>query len=873
MKHRPPRLIEKIFLWYCERAMIEDLHGDLDEIFQHNLQTMTLRRAKWQYWKDSLSLMFSYAIKKRKSQSSLHPYSQTNSLAMLQNYFKIALRSLSKQKFFTTINVLGLSIGMSICLLLVAMLSFIFRYDNFHVQGDKIYRVISITDDLQRNLDFASSPAPIGDLLQHDITGVEQVVRINNTLSADVTNEQKTIPLSGYFVDPSFLDVFTFPMLKGNPQACLVQLNSVIMTESAAAKMFGEKDPIGKTISIGAFGDFQVTGILKDHPKNSHLYFEMIAPYEALLSYQRTHPATDVWKDFRNNYNYFVCSDEAKVDQIKNALNRTTAKQYTESKSFKASFDVQALYDIVPGDDLANSIGPEWDYQSFAIFGILTLMILVPACFNYASISMSRALKRSKEIGLRKVVGGLRSQIFMQFIIETVVVSMLSLGGAFLIFSLIRGEFLNMLADADGISLEPDFITGLCFVVFAIMVGFAAGIVPAMYFSKITPVNAFKNSLQSKALSGTRLRKILIVSQFAISLGFIMSVVVVLSQYRASLNHNFGFNQANLLDVELKDVDPQIFRNEFSRLSSVESMSMSSGILGTSATSSAWIKRDHNDSVEVYAMATDQNFIQMMGLTLLAGKSFSEGESTEEHNVIVNETFLKTFRIGDPSAAPGLSFSTADGKELKIIGVMKDFHYANLREPISNFYFAYDPSQFRYANLKVRANDIATSFSDMEATWKGFKTEEKFMARFFDDELEDAYSFYFTMIKICGFLGVLAISISCLGLLGMVVYTVETRTKEVGVRKVMGATDGDVLFLLSKDFIKLMIIAAIIAIPITYFIFDKMLLGLQSAYPISIGFWEIIISLLVMVVLGGATILSQTIRAARSKPVDTLRYE
>jgi ABC-type antimicrobial peptide transport system permease subunit len=853
--------------------MIEDLHGDMDEIFYENLGKMNHRQARWQYWKDTLSLMFSYAVKKRRSRAAVHPYSQNNSFAMLHNYFKIALRTLSKQKFFTSINVLGLSIGMSICLLLVAMMSYIFRYDNFHTNKESIYRVISNTDDLQRNLVYASSPAPIGDLLKQDLTGISDVVRINNSFSAEASINEKNIPLSGYFADPSFLKVFTFPLLKGNPQTCLSKMNSVILTASAATKMFGDVEPIGKVITMGDFGEFEVSGILKDHPRNSHLYFEMIAPYEALLSYQRTHPATQVWKDFKGNYNYFLLSDEHEPAAVNDYLKTVADNHYKHDNSFKAQFALQPLSDIVPGADLANSIGPEWDYASFSIFGILTLMILIPACFNYASISMSRALKRSKEIGLRKVVGGVRGQIFLQFIIETVVVSLLSLCGAFLIFWMIKGEFLEMLVSADGLSLDPDFVTGLCFVAFAILVGFAAGIVPAVYFSKISPVNAFKSNIPFKALSGTRLRKILIVSQFAISLGFIMAVVVVLTQYRASLNHNFGFSQQNILDVALKDVNPQIFKNEFSRLSAVESLSMSSGILGTTATSSAWFKRNESDSVEVYAMATDQNFINNMGLTILAGKSFSESESSSQNNVIVNEEFLKTFRITDPSVAPGMSFTTVDGKEMKIVGVVKNFHYASLRAPIESFYFQYDPSQFRYANLKVHSEDIKSSIDDMQSIWNTFNTEEKFMARFFDDELDEAYAFYFSMIKICGFLGLLAISISCLGLLGMVVYTVETRTKEVGVRKVMGATDGNVLYLLSKDFVKLMLIASLIAIPITYFILDKLLLGLQTAYPIRIGFTEIFLSLLVMMVLGGVTIFSQTIKAARSKPVDTLRYE
>jgi putative ABC transport system permease protein len=872
----PPKLADKIFQWYCNQAMVEDLHGDLEEIFYDNVKKMSLRKAKLWYWRQVISLIFSYAIKRRKKNAAHHPFSSSaNNLDMLKNYFKIAVRSLARQKFFSIINVLGLSIGMSISLLLVAMLSYVFRYDTFHVNRDRIYRVISYTDDLQRNDAYASAPVPLAELLRNDYTGIDEVVRVNSSLSADATFNEKTIPLQGYFADANFLTVFSFPLLKGNPETALTKINSLVITESAATKMFGDEDALGKVITMGDFGDFVITGLMKDHPKNSHLYFEVIASYETLVAFQRQQQSVaNSWTDFRDNYIYLLLPKEKETDGINSFLARVSRKTYKSTPNFKAQFELQSLNDIAPGPELRDQIGPEWGYASLSIFGVLTLMILVPACFNYASISMSRAMKRSKEIGLRKVVGGQRSQIFFQFVMETVIITLVALAGSFLIFIMIRHEFISMLVSSAGLELNTDPITIICFVLFAIVVGFLSGIVPATYFSRISPVNAFKKNFAMKMMKGINFRKVLIVGQFAISLGFIMSVVIVLNQYRASLAHNYGFNQENILDVALKDVDPQIFKNEFSRLASVQSLSMSSNIVGTSTAGSVWVQEaTGTDSIEVSQLFADEGFIQNMGLTLLSGNSFEERYPDKEKFVVVNETFLKSFKIGRPADALNRTFKISNDREVIVIGVVKDFNYASLREPIKNFFLRYDPKQFRYANLKIKSSDIYTTISGMESVWRTFKTEEKFQADFFSDELDEAYSFYFVMIKICGFLGLLAISISCLGLLGMVVYTVEIRTKEVGVRKVMGASEYNVVYLLSRDFIKLMVIASMIATPLTYLFFDKIFLKLQSSYAIQVGIAEIVISLLIMLLFGAATVFSQTIRAARSNPVDTLRME
>ncbi|MBS1681047.1 MAG: ABC transporter permease [Bacteroidetes bacterium] len=875
MKPHPPKLADKLLEWCAQHAPIEDLQGDAHENFYRNLTHMSAARAKADYWKNTLSLIFSYALKKRKKNAAYPHYSSNLfQLTMFKNYFVIATRSLIKHKFFTAINVMGLAVGMSIGLLFIAMMSFLWTYDNFHTNKDRIYRVISKTDDKQRNREFASAPAALADKLSHDISGVEAVVRVNSTLSVNAKKDNNEIPLNGYFVDPVFLNVFSFPLTKGNPHTALNKPNGVVITESAATKLFNQEDPLGKVIELTNLGLVEITGVLQNIPKNSHMQFEVLAPYEAFVNLNRnqpTAPVDDVW-EHRNSYVYLFLSPKSTLDQIQDFLNRIPKNSYTQKANYEIGYELQALPAIAPGRELYNDIGPDWSYASLSIFLVLTLLILIPACFNYANISISRALKRMKEIGLRKTLGGTRQHIFSQFIIETILITFLAFGFSCYIFILVRKEFLSMIVGGSStLSLNLDARSITAFILFALVVGLIAGAVPATYFAKLNPIQALKLQPIGKGIAKFNLRKTLIVLQFALSLGFIMGVVTVISQYRYTVNFDFGFNQKNILDVALQGVNPQHAKNEFAKLAAVKSISMSSGIIGSSASETIWVKNATADSTEVAQFYADGSFLDNLHLTLLAGKTFADDSLSKEW-VIVNEQFLKSFKLPTPASAIGQRITLPNGNELTVIGVVKDFHYTDLRSPIRSFFFRYNPQEFRYANLNLTSTDLIETVGGIEASWKKLDTEAKFAAQFFDDEIEESYSFYFVIVKLFGFLGMLAITISCLGLLGMVVFTVENRMKEIGVRKVMGASTLNITVVLSKDFVKLMLLAALIAIPIGYVFFNNLYLQTQY-YHITVGFTEIAGSLLILFVLGLSTIFSQTIKAARVNAVDTLRCE
>jgi len=868
----PPYLADRLFEKYCKQANVEDLHGDAEELFYKNLRIMSVRKAKFYYWRQIISLIFSYAVKRRKQHASMHAFASTSfNSGMVKNYLLIATRSLVKNKFFTVINVIGLAVGMSICLLLIAFFSFIGTYDEFHVNKDNIYRIISITDDKTDKKEWSSTPVFLTRQITERYTGIEQVVRVSATLNGEVELGDLKLPLTGFYVDPNFLQVFTFPLTKGNKNKALLRANTLVLTERASKKFFGDTDPIGKTIKFGST-DFEVTGVLENHPKNSHMQFEALASYQSLEGANTNDihgwPEESI-KEFRDQYVYLQLPPATDITHLKQYLNEQ-ASRINDDKDFNISFELQRLTDIAAGRSLSNSIGPEWDRPSLSGFVVIALLILIPASFNYANISIGQALKRMKEIGLRKVMGSLQQQIFAQFIIETIIIALVALGLAFYIFTMIRQEFLSLLVSGDAISLDLNFAAVFYFILFAIGVGVTTGFVPAYYFSRLNPIAAMKKT-PIKGNQKFNFRKSLTVFQFALSIGFITSVVIIVNQYKKTINYDFGFQQENILDVRLQGTNAALFKSEFSKLSSISEISMSSHIMGIEGIAPDYVKStEGSDSIEIFQMAIDDHYLSNLNLKLLAGKNFVQSD-VSKGKIIVNETFLEKNGIAEPTSVLGKLFILND-QELEVIGVVKNFHYAQLDEPIESFVFRYDDAQWRVANLKIASTNMLGALTDMEQLWKPLAGEKKFTAHFFEEEIEDAYSHYFVLVKICGFLGFLAITISCLGLLGMVVLTVESKTKEIGIRKVMGASTSGVTMMLSRDFMKLIVIASCIALPVTYLFFDKVYFRSQH-YKIPIGAGEIVLSIVIILSFGLATILSQTWQAAQANPVDTLRSE
>jgi putative ABC transport system permease protein len=632
---------------------------------------------------------------------------------------------------------------------------------------------------------------------------------------------------------------------------------------------------MGELALIEPFGEVMITGVAKNIPKNSNMTFEALVSFATITSHRGSSFTEDEenWKNFYNSYTYLLLSENSTPAAVEEFLNKIATEKY-KTDEFKASFELQRLDKIVPGPDLDNQLGYGWTYESMVLNGMFPLIILLAACTNYVSLAISQSLKRMKEIGVRKVMGGQKRQIFMQFVLESTIIMLLALMLSYFFFEIIRDEVLSIAGETHLVDLNPTPATFAGFIIFALLVGFVSGIVPAVHFSKIAPINALKGKeVQTKKRARFSIRKFVITTQFILSLAFIMAVVIVVQQYRYSVNYDLGFDQKNILNVDLQLADQQLVKNEFEKLSFIHTISMSSHALGAGAVPNIYVMEpEKSDSIEAGRMSVDENFIRNMGLTLLRGSNFTNDATQNSRLIIINEVFAKKLSQDDAYGAIDQVIILPDKREVRVIGIVKDFHYADLSSRIGNFFFEYAPKDFAYANLKLQSTNITQAFSEMEAAWKPLGKEDKFKAEFLADQIRDAYGVYFMIVKIWGFLGLLAITVACMGLLGTVVFTIRNRVKEVSIRKVMGASSESLVYLLSKEFMLLMVIASVITIPTMYFFMEWLLLTGQY-YNVPIGAVEIIISVSIVLFLGMTTILSQTLKAANTNPVDNLRVE
>jgi putative ABC transport system permease protein len=875
-KHQPPKLARKIFEWHCGNAHVDDLLGDMDEWFHKNAETKSVRKAKLLYWKQVLQLLFSYAIRRRKKQLQNSPFATSSwSLAIIKNYFVVASRGLYRQKYFTIVNVTGLAVGMSVSLLLITMIAFVSTYDNFHANKDRIYRVIASYNKGEREFNMASAPAMLADRLKTDFAEVESTARIASNHFGEVAVNNINIPIHGYYADPEFLTIFSFELAEGNARTALQKPRSIIITEATSKKLFGNEPALGKSIEILKQGSFEVTGILKDPPINTHMNFESLTSYSTLPPNQNSVINYEGPFSYGLEFVYFMLRDGSEVKKLETYLNQV-ATEASKTSDATITYKLQSLNNITPGPELAmltGGLGPQWDLTGFYIFGTICLLILLPACFNYTNISIARAIKRAKEIGLRKTMGGQRDQIFFQFITETVVVTTIALFGALLLFFVARKEFQSMMVASSSLDLSLTWTIGGLFLLFAIVTGIIAGVAPAFFFARLNPIQALKSQSSSKVFSGMWVRKSLTVFQFMLSFGFIVAIIVFGRQYKYSMNYDFGFNRENILDVQLQNTNPTLFSAEYSKLSSVHAISFSSDVLGLHhSNGDSWMQlQGRADSVHVNDMFVDNHYIQNLGLKFLAGGNFPDAVWSREQHLIVNEQFLKAVSVANPVDAIGQVVRIGK-QDLEIIGVLKDFHFSSLRVPIKSFVFRMNPSHYQIANLKVSFTDAFAGISEMESMWKKIGNGTVFHADFMQDQINGAYQFYATLMKIVAFLGLLAISISLLGMLGMVVYTSETRTKEVGIRKVLGASVAGITLLLSKDYLKLMGWAFVIAIPLTVLILDRMLSSMQY-YSVTLTAWDILAGMVILIGLGLLTITTQTFKTASTNPAETLKSE
>lgn len=818
---------------------------------------------------------------------------------MLKNYFKTSLRSLKKNTLFSVINIAGLAISMSVGILMILFLSEISSIDDFHSQKDNIFRVTSseVRGNQGLTIKNASASYYIGSQLESNIPGVDKVLIIdNNRASFDMMAGDKAIPITGYYAGESFFDVFSFKLLQGNAQTALSEPNGVVLTESAARRLFGDANPMGQLVSGRQDGYLQngaaaeidlkegvVTGVVQDPPNNSHLQFEVLISLST-----RDRRAIASGNDFKNNPGstnfivYLVLNEQTKQATVESAMTDLLTSYNTERADNPMIHSLQAMDTFVTSDTYHTS-GPSFSQERVYLMIGLTLIVLLSACFNYTNLSLARALRRSKEVGIRKVTGATRFQVFAQFMVEAMLLSVLSMLAGLALFYLIRPEFLKLappsLQGFPLFLLEIDASHFIYFIAFAIGVGAIAGLLPALFHSKLKAGVAFQEASKLKLFSGVNLRKGLIVLQFSLSIGLIMCAVLINNQYKFALNYDMGYDTENVLTMDIQGDYIEILENEFAQMPEVVETSKSSWVLGVGGDGlSAGMIQPEDRKGRALSLINhiDQNYLKMHDLELLAGSNFltplAQGETAK--TVIVNTALLKELELGLPEEAIGKTL-WYNGQKVAIQGVVKETVSISLTKKfLESFVFIQtnQADQYKSLNIKLQSADLVTTLDRLEEIYTAQDPVHPFKASFYDDKIRNNYESSKATQTIISFLAILAISISTLGLLGMAVFTTETRMKEISIRKVLGAGAGHLMVLLSRSFFLLILIAGLIAIPVTLHIVDTQVLN-NFWQRAEIGISYSVSGLVIVLIISLVTIGWQIRQASIKNPTDLLRND
>lgn len=793
---------------------------------------------------------------------------------MIRNYLKIAFRNLWRHKIFSLINIMGLAVGMTACFLIFLYVSFELSYDSFHNKADRIYRIVTDIKTPTEVINFDRPAWAVPANVKDEFPEVESFVRIAEDQVLVRKGDIKFQEENAAWADSSFFHVFDFKLLKGNPQTALKDQFSIVFSETAAKKYFGKEDPIGQTVLIsGDAHPATVTGIMKDIPENSQIKADMLLSMTTMT--QKFQPRSDsVWGGYwprafvllRPGTN--ATALQAKFPAFLEKRNGTEMKKL---QMYPILF-LENLKDVYLHSTRSGQ--KKGNIANVYIFSIVAIFILLIACINFINLTTARSAERAKEVGIRKVAGALKTQLSKQFIGESVIICLI----AFLLtifFSWLLLPLFNQLAGktiSQSIFENARYLGILFFA--AIGIGLLAGIYPALVLSSFKPVIVLKG----KFATGTRgilLRKALVVSQFTISIGLIIATIIVYNQMSYMRNRDLGFSKDQILVMDTYgDKGKDAFKQALTGMPTIKSVALSSSVPGSgnpSAYSEIENTKGYLQIANLDLYFVDFDYINQFKIKMVAGRGFSSEFGTDTTQAMVlNEAAVKMFGYSSPQQAIGKRFKQW-GREGKIIGVMKDFHFRSLQQPIKPLSMRIEPGSNNLVSIYVAAANLPTTIASAEKKWKELIPNRPFSYYFLDEFFDRQYRSEERFGKLFLNFAILAIFISCLGLLGLASYSTIQRTKEIGIRKVLGASVSNIVNLLSKDFLRLVAISALIAFPVAWWAMNKWLQ--DFAYRIGVSWWVFLMAGILATFIALSTISYQAIKAAVANPVKSLRTE
>lgn len=813
---------------------------------------------------------------------------------MIRNYFKTAWRNLLKNKTFSSINIIGLAVSMSVCLLILSIIAEQKSYDQFHQNKDRIYRILSTRKNNSQMKDMASSALPLGEELRKNYTGVDASASLVRNIGGDIFYNDKIASGGGYFTDGNLFKILDFKLAAGDAATALENPRSLVISEELASQLFYNENPIGKIVNFKntdlsptgidngnretEYGLFTITGVLKPVEGKTHLPFKILASLSTLNALAKdsiiNYKMND-WGNIWSNYTYVLMQKGKSEADLQQILNKVSDKYFPKGETNQYAFKAQSITEITPGSAIGNETHISIPKIVLVILGVLCLIVMLSACLNYTNLSVARSLTRAKEVGVRKVSGATRNQIFGQFIAESVLISLVSLVFSIVILFVLQSLFANLVVNKYlNITFSQNISLYLIFIAFSILVGVVAGILPSIYISAFNPIQILKNFSGVKIFKRLTIRKALLVVQFSVSLIFIISTTLIYLQTDRIFNFDYGFNKENVVNVNLyKQENYKRFAQAIATNKDVVSVSACMFLPATGMQNGTIIKKSDSpkDSLQVNFIDIDAKCVDVWGLKLVAGKNLPEIPSTNgEKYTLINEKMVSNFKLGTPKQAIGQRI-LVDGNNLEIVGVVKDFQYLDVMRAIEPLMLRNRQSEFNFATIRINGNNQTETLKFLEATWKKVNPMTRFEYEFFDQELLLIHTMFSNIANVLGFIAFLAVFISCLGLLGMAAYTAETRRKEMGIRKVLGSGVFQIIMLLSKSYMILLGVAVFIATPLAYFINTLWLdffVSRVSISPAVIGF-----SIFILLLISILTVISQSWRAARVNPVESLKTE
>jgi putative ABC transport system permease protein len=807
---------------------------------------------------------------------------------MLKNYLKTAMRNLLKRKGYSLINIVGLAIGMASCLIILMFVNDELSYDAFNENAGRIYRVSASFLYGGRSFDIAVAPPPMAQVLIDEFPEVENAVRFRQRgryIFRYGDNTFKETRVS--YVDPSFFDIFSIPLLKGNPDTALLDPNTLILSRNTAQKYFGDEDPVGKTLRLNDRTDYLVTGVFEEIPGNSHFHFDV---FISMTSLAESKSQTWMSQNFQTYILLREGADPASLEakfpdllvkymgpQIEAFMGKSMEK-LAEENELDGEFFLQPLRDIHLHSDLIAEMEATSDINYVYIFTAIALFILIIAAINYMNLSTARSAGRAREVGIRKVLGSFRSQLIRQFLTESMMLCLVSLAIALGLVQLALPFFNGLSGKALSIwdLINPTMVVVLVLV--TIVVGILAGSYSAFFISAFQPVNVLKGHLKSGVKTGW-LRSGLVVFQFTASIILIIGTFVVFDQLHYIQNKKLGYDKDQVIilnNTYLLGDQTETFKNRMLTYPQIVNASISDYLPVPSNNNNSSVlpegERDSKKATSMQNWIVDYDYIKTLGMTIVAGRDFSREYSTDTKATIINQAAAKQFDWAQPVGKRiGRFLSTEGDIELyEVIGVVEDFHFETLKETIGPLVMFLGESNGNIS-FRVETEDISGTIGILQKEWKRFLPYQPFEYSFLDERFADMYQTEQRIGRIFGVFAGFAIFIGCLGLFGLAAFTAEQRTKEIGIRKVLGATSPNIIQLMTKEFVILIAVANVIAWPVAFWVMKGWLK--DFSYRVSLSVWVFAGAGLLTLLIALLTVSYQSIKAALADPATSLRYE